>query len=51
MTDHSATFEITVESPIGKRAITEFQHYLNKIASEARERWGIKITIERVDEP
>jgi hypothetical protein len=49
MTDHSATFEITVQSPIGKQAITQFQHHLNKIASEAKERWGIQIQIERLD--
>lgn len=46
MTDKQ-TFAVTVKSPHGTQAIESFYHHLNKIASEANERWGIEITIEK----
>lgn len=50
MTDHSATFKIRIESPIGENSIEQFRHWLNKVADESENRFGISITIERVDE-
>lgn len=44
------TFEVTVKSPHGKQAIEAFRHFLSKVADDARERWGIKIQITRVED-
>jgi len=49
MTD-SATYRIKIESPHGKRAIQNWEHWLSKVADEAEERWGIVITKERIDD-
>ena len=51
MSKSTAEFRIEIESPYGKRAVSEFEHFMTKIRSEAKERWGIEITISRVDEP
>ncbi|MFB6198357.1 MAG: hypothetical protein ABEI52_08850 [Halobacteriaceae archaeon] len=45
-----ATYEITIESPHGKRAIENFEHWLGKVSDEAKERWGIDITKEKISE-
>lgn len=44
-----ATYEITIESPHGKRAIENFEHWLAKVSGEAEERWGIVISQEQID--
>jgi hypothetical protein len=49
MTD-KATFEVTITSPHGKRAIENWRHWIGKVADEAEERWGIEIDVTRVDE-
>jgi hypothetical protein len=43
------TFAVTVESPHGKQAIESFRHFLGKVSDEAKERWGITISIERIE--
>jgi len=48
MTD-KATFKITVRSPWGRKPLDKFEHWINKVASDASERWGIDIQIDRVD--
>jgi hypothetical protein len=45
-----ATYEITIESPHGKRAIENFEHWLAKVSDEAEERWGIVISKEKISE-
>jgi len=49
MTD-KAEFRVTVESPFGNQPTQQFTHFLNKVANEAKARWNIEITVERVDE-
>lgn len=50
--DYQQEFTVTVDSPHGKQAVESFEHFLRKVSSEARDRWGISIEIERVaDEP
>jgi len=48
MTD-KATFKITVRSPWGRKPLEKFEHWISKVSSEASERWGIEIEIERVE--
>lgn len=45
-----ATYEITIKSPHGKRAIENWEHWLGKVADEARERWGIEIQKTKINE-
>jgi len=45
-----ATYQVEIESPHGKRAIENFEHWLGKVADEAEERWGIVITTKRIDD-
>lgn len=44
------TFQIEIESPYGKQPIEQFEHFMQKIKSEALERWGIEISITDVGE-
>lgn len=50
MNKESQEFNVRIESPYGKQSITQFEHWLRKAQSEAKERWGIEIEIERVNE-
>lgn len=51
MSDHSTTFEVTVTSPHGKQAIDSFNHFLRKVADDAKTRWGIEIQVtEKTEE-
>ena len=45
-----AEFKVTVTSPFGTQVLEQFYNHLNKIASEAQERWNITINVERVDQ-
>lgn len=47
MSSFKQTFTVTVHSPLGKQAIGQFEHFLNKVSQDAKSRWGIEITIER----
>jgi hypothetical protein len=49
MTKQSQTFKVRIKSPYGKQSIEQFEHWLRKAESEAAERWGIEIEIERVE--
>jgi len=49
MSDHTGDFRVSVESPHGQQAVEQFAHFLNKVADEARERWGIAISVERLE--
>jgi len=49
MKKESQTFKVRIKSPYGKQSIEQFEHWLRKAESEAEERWGIDIQIERVD--
>jgi hypothetical protein len=46
----SRTFEVTVTSPHGSQAVEQFRHFLSKVASDARERWGIDIQITELQD-
>jgi len=50
MSDHTGDFRVSVESPHGKRAVEQFRHFLGKVSEDARERWGITIEIERIED-
>lgn len=49
MTD-KLTLEVEITSPHGTAPLEQFRHHLNKIASEADERWGIDIQVTRKEE-
>lgn len=49
MTNDTQTFSVTVESPHGRQAIEQWEHWINKVADEADARWGITISIEEVN--
>lgn len=46
MTD-KLTLEVEITSPHGKQPLSQFEHHLRKIASEAKSRWGISISVEK----
>jgi len=50
MSSFKETFTVTVHSPLGKQAISQFEHWLNKVGQDAKSRWGIEITVERQTE-
>jgi len=51
MTD-KLTLKITIESPHGTQPLSQFRHFLGKVADESKARWGIDIEItEQADEP
>jgi hypothetical protein len=47
MSSHKETFEVTVHSPLGKQAISRFEHWLNKVGDDAKARWGITISVSK----
>lgn len=49
MSEKTATFQITIRSPLGSQSIESFRHWLGKVADDAQERWNISISIERVE--
>jgi len=42
-------FRVVVESPYGKQPISEFRHWMNKVADDALTRWGISISVEAIE--
>lgn len=50
MSDHKGEFRVTVDSPHGKQPVTQFQHWLSKVADEAQARWNIDIMVQRIED-
>lgn len=43
-------FRLVIESPYGKQPIEQFRHFIGKVSDEAITRWGIDVSISKVDE-
>lgn len=43
-------FIVTVESPYGDRPAEQFYKHMKDLASESLQRWGIEVSISRVDD-
>jgi len=45
------TLKVEIESPHGKQPLSQFRHFLSKVADESKARWGIEINItEQVED-